>query len=53
MRDTIDFLIHALIFDTIGICAIMILSLFFKFLPRIGGGKALLGPASAGLIPTK
>lgn len=42
MQDTIDFLIHALIIATIGICAIMILSLFFKFLPRIGRGKALV-----------
>ena len=39
MQDTLDFLIHALIIATIGICAIMILSLFFKFLPRIGRGQ--------------
>jgi len=36
MQDATSFLIHALIFAIIGICAIMILSLFFKFLPRIG-----------------
>ena len=48
MQDTIDFLIHALIFATIGISAIMILSLFFKFLPRIGRGKALVTLQDAG-----
>jgi hypothetical protein len=36
MQDAVDFLIHALIFAMVGICAVMVLSLFFKFLPRIG-----------------
>jgi hypothetical protein len=48
MQDTIDFLIHALIFATIGISAIMILSLFFKFLPRIGRAPASVTLQEAG-----
>ncbi len=48
MQDTIDFLIHALIFATVGISAVMVLSLFFKFLPRIGRTPASVTLQEAG-----
>lgn len=48
MQDTIDFLIHALIFATVGISAVMVLSLFLKFLPRIGRTPARVTLQEAG-----
>lgn len=40
MQDAAHFLIYTLIFATVGISTIVILSLFFKFLPRIGRASA-------------
>lgn len=48
MQDAVDYLIHTLIFATVGISTIVILSLFFKFLPRIGRGQAPVNLQDAG-----
>jgi hypothetical protein len=48
MQNAIDFLTHALIFATVGISAVMILSLFFKFLPLVGRASTGLSLQGAG-----